>query len=52
MRDVNPFDMDLDGDVDGIDFLGFHHLMRHVVQPDEDEEADDRWDDEDETEDD
>jgi hypothetical protein len=25
----NPFDMDFDGDVDGIDFLGFDYFMRH-----------------------
>ncbi|MCJ7618768.1 MAG: hypothetical protein MUP64_00945 [Anaerolineae bacterium] len=41
MPDFNPFDMDLDGDVDGIDFLGFHYLMRRVLQPDRDEDADD-----------
>ena len=29
MPDSNPFDMDLDGDVDGIDFLGFDYFMRH-----------------------
>lgn len=29
MPDHNPFDMDLDGDVDGIDFLGFDYFMRH-----------------------
>jgi hypothetical protein len=29
MPDSNPFDMDFDGDVDGIDFLGFDHFMRH-----------------------
>jgi hypothetical protein len=28
MPDFNPFDMDFDGDVDGIDFLGFHYLVR------------------------
>jgi hypothetical protein len=39
MPDFNPFDMDLDGDVDGIDFLGFDCLTRHVLQPDG--EADD-----------
>ena len=29
MPGFNPFDMDFDGDVDGIDFLGFDYLMRH-----------------------
>ena len=29
MADFNPFDMDRDGDVDGIDFLGFDYFMRH-----------------------
>jgi LysM repeat protein len=29
MPDFNPFDMDGDGDVDGIDFLGFDYLMQH-----------------------
>ena len=36
MSDFNPFDMDMDGDVDAIDFLGFHfmtqHLLEHQVQ--------------------
>lgn len=36
--DFNPFDMDFDGDVDGIDFLGFDYLMRHVLGPDESED--------------
>lgn len=52
MPDFNPFDMDRDGDVDGIDFLGFDYLMRRVLQPDRDEEADDGWDDDDEVADD
>jgi hypothetical protein len=30
MPDLNPFDMDSDGDVDGVDFLGFDYFMRHV----------------------
>jgi len=64
MPDFNPFDMDMDGDVDGIDFLGFRYLMRRVLQPDAkeqdgdawsasrtDNEAHDKWDDDDETED-
>lgn len=38
MPDFNPFDMDLDGYVDGIDFLGFNCLMRHVLQ-----KADSAW---------
>jgi hypothetical protein len=50
MPDFNPFDMDLDGDVDGIDFLGFDCLTRHVLQPDG--EADDYWHGEDEADDD
>lgn len=28
--DFDPFDMDFDGDVDGIDFLGFDYLIGHV----------------------
>ena len=32
MPDFNAFDMDMDGDVDGIDFLGFDYLMRHVLR--------------------
>jgi len=43
MPDFNPFDMDFDGDVDGIDFLGFHYLTRHVLQPDEDKEDGNPW---------
>jgi hypothetical protein len=39
--DFNPFDMDLDGDVDGIDFLGFDYLVRRVLRSDEDEQSDD-----------
>ena len=31
MFDFDPFDMDMDGDIDGIDFLGFDHLMRYVL---------------------
>ena len=31
MPDFNRFDMDFDGDVDGIDFLGFDYLMRRVL---------------------
>jgi hypothetical protein len=60
MPDFNPFDMDFDGDVDGIDFLGFDYLMRRVLQRDQDEPDDgeqnafrahDEWCDDDETED-
>jgi len=39
MPDFNPFDMDRDGD--GIDFLGFDYLMRHVLRPDKDEQEGD-----------
>ena len=35
MSDFNPFDMDCDGDVDGIDFLGFDYLMRYTLSPSE-----------------
>jgi hypothetical protein len=38
MPDFNPFDMDGDGDVDGIDFLGFDYLMRYVVGRKEDKD--------------
>ena len=37
MLDFNPFDMDFDGDVEGIDFLGLDHLMHHVLGTDRDE---------------
>ena len=30
MPKFNPFDMDLDGDVDGIDFLGFDQMVQHI----------------------
>lgn len=30
MPDFDPFDMDMDGDVDGVDFLGFDQLVRHI----------------------
>jgi hypothetical protein len=44
MADFNPFDMDFDGGVDGIDFLGFDYLARHVLQPEDEEERDDtKW---------
>lgn len=50
MPDFNPFDMDFDGDVDGIDFLGFDYLVRHVLgydsQEEEAEEENDPSDDE------
>jgi hypothetical protein len=35
MPHFNPFDMDFDGDVDGIDFLGFEYLMRRVLPREE-----------------
>jgi hypothetical protein len=35
--------MDFDGDVDGIDFLGFDYLMRHLVHPDEGDQDGDAW---------
>jgi hypothetical protein len=37
MPEFNPFDMDFDGDVDGIDLLGFDYLARWVLQQGEDE---------------
>ena len=59
MPEFNPFDMDFDGDVDGIDLLGFDYLARWVLQQGEDEQdgdasnasyTDDEWDESDETE--
>ncbi|HUT02686.1 MAG TPA: hypothetical protein VM163_02205 [bacterium] len=41
MPNFNPFDMDFDGDVDGIDFLGFDCLVRRMLRADEDERDDD-----------
>ena len=38
MPGFNPFDMDMDGDVAGIDFLGFDYLVRHVLSSDEPED--------------
>lgn len=32
MPGFNPFDMDFDGDVDGIDFLGVDYLVRRVLR--------------------
>ena len=50
MPDFDPFDMDFDGDVDGIDFLGFDYLRRRVLGTDRDEgdieEGDDSGEDE------
>ena len=43
MPDFNPFDIDCDGDVGGIDFLGFDYLMRSVLQRDEDEQGGAAW---------
>ena len=31
MFDFDPFDMDVDCDIDGIDFLGFDYLMRYLL---------------------
>ena len=31
MPDFNPFDTDFDGDVDGIDLLGFDYSLRSVL---------------------
>lgn len=42
MSGHNPFDMDFDGDVDGIDFLGFDYLMRCILgrqQPEDDDDS-------------
>ena len=36
MPEFNPFDMDFDDDVDGIDFLGVDYLARHALVPYED----------------
>jgi len=30
--DFNPFGKDFEGDVDGIDFLGFDYLARRVLE--------------------
>lgn len=38
MFDFKPFDMDFEGDVDGIDFLGAHYLVEHVLSPDSSED--------------
>ncbi len=43
MPDFNPFDMDFDGHIDGIHFLGFDYLTRHVLQPDEGGQGGDAW---------
>jgi len=32
MPDLDLFDMDMDGDVDDVDFLGFDYLMRHFLR--------------------
>ena len=42
MPDFNPFDVDRDGDVDGVDFLGFDYLMRCILgrqQPEDDDDS-------------
>ena len=41
MTGFDPFDMDFDGDVDGIDFLGFDYLMRRLFGPRQPEDDDD-----------
>jgi hypothetical protein len=38
MFDVDPLDMDMDGDVDGIDFLGFDYLIRYLLGREDSEE--------------
>ena len=37
MHDCNPFDMELDGEVHSIDFLGFGHLIRRALRTHRDE---------------
>ena len=32
MPEFNPFDMDFDGDVDGIDFLGFDQIVQQFFE--------------------
>ena len=39
MFEFEFFDMDMDGDVDGNDFLGFDYLIQHLLAP-EDEASD------------
>lgn len=64
MFEFNPFDVDMDGDLDGMDFLGLQCLTRHVLKADQDaedshswyvsctdDEAHDQWDVHDESED-
>jgi hypothetical protein len=41
MPEFDPFDIDFDGDVDGIDFLGFDYLVRRVLRPDADKQEND-----------
>lgn len=51
MFDLDPFDVNTDGVVDGIDFLAFDYLMQQLLAP-EDEASDEAkqedavWDDE------
>ena len=40
MFDFDPFDMDMDGDVNAIDFLGFDYLIRYVLGREDSEEED------------
>ena len=41
MPDLDPFDMDVDGDVDDVDFLGLDYLMHHVLRRESDEDEED-----------
>lgn len=38
MFDFDPFDMDMDGGVHPIGFLGFDYLIRYVLGRDDDED--------------
>jgi hypothetical protein len=38
MFDFDPFDMEMNGHVDGIDFLGFDYLIRYMLRRDGSEE--------------
>lgn len=48
MFDFDPFDPNVDGDAEGIDFLGFHYLMPCVLRVDHDPDGERyaAWDDE------
>jgi len=43
MPNFNPFDMDFEGDVAGIDFLGCVYLMRRMLRSDADEQGEKEW---------